>query len=210
MSSRTLFIGDVHGCADELRSILDIVRPTRGILVGDMFRKGPDNNGVWALIQQWNLEAVLGNHDLVLLKKERTDHPEDLLQWLSGLPLWIDGKHIRSNRTVKWRAIHAGVNPFKPKSTTRLEAITLRRYPDDKSDRSPFWWQIYSKKRLIIYGHDARRGLQDHRPKTLGLDSGCVYGNGLTGYFLEENRLVHVPSQKVYVAVEQPPTSNKC
>ena len=93
------------------------------------------------------------------------------------------------------------MNPFKPKATTRREAVTLRRYPNDNNDKSPFWWQVYDKKRLIIYGHDARRGLQDHRPKTLGLDSGCVYGNGLTGYLLEENKLVHIPSQQVYVDV---------
>ena len=203
MSSRTLFIGDVHGCAEELRLLLEMVQPTRGILVGDMFRKGPDNQGVWALIQQWNLEAVIGNHDLVLLKEEKSAHPEALIAWLQGLPLWIDGACVRGKKKVKWKAIHAGVNPFKPKQTTRREAVTLRRYPNDSSDTGPFWWQIYDKKRLIIYGHDARRGLQDHRPKTLGLDSGCVYGNGLTGYLLEDNKLVHVPSQQVYVDVRQ-------
>ena len=35
---------------------------------------------------------------------------------------------------------------------------------------------------MVIYGHDARRGPQDHRPYTLGLDTGCVYGGQLTGY----------------------------
>ena len=203
MSTRTLFIGDVHGCAEELRLLLENVQPTRGILVGDMFRKGPDNHGVWRLIQQWNLEAVIGNHDLVLLKEERVGHPEALLEWIQNLPLWIDGTCVRGKKKVKWRAIHAGVNPLKPKETTLREAVTLRRYPNDKSDKAPFWWQVYSKNRLIIYGHDAKRGLQDHRPKTLGLDSGCVYGNGLTGYLLEDNKLVHVPSQQVYVDVRQ-------
>lgn len=204
MSSRTLFIGDVHGCAEELRLLLDMVQPTRGILVGDMFRKGPDNHGVWSLIEQWNLEAVIGNHDLIFLTEEHSDYPEALLEWLRNVPLWIDGTYIDGKNKVKWRAVHAGVNPFKPKKTTRREAVTLRRYPNDYNDERdpfPFWWQLYKKKRLIIYGHDARRGLQDHRPKTLGLDSGCVYGNGLTGYLLEENRLVHVPSRQVYVEV---------
>ena len=206
MSSRTLFIGDVHGCAEELRSLLEVVQPTRGILVGDMFRKGPDNHGVWTLIQQWNLEAVIGNHDLILLKEEKAGHPKGLIDWLTGLPLWIDGQYRRGKQTVKWRAVHAGVNPIQPKKTTLQEAVTLRRYPNDKSDRLPFWWEIYKKKRLVIYGHDAKRGLQDHRPKTLGLDTGCVYGNGLTGYILEENRVVHVPSQRVYVAVSSSKT----
>lgn len=203
MSSRTLFIGDVHGCAEELRTLLDSVQPTRGILVGDMFRKGPDNLGVWRLIQQWKLEAVIGNHDLVLLKKKRAGVPEALLKWIEGLPLSIDGTYTRDAVLICWTAVHAGVNPIEPEKTTLREAVTLRRYPNDSSDQLPFWWQIYNQERLIIYGHDAKRGLQDHRPKTLGLDSGCVYGNGLTGYILEEDRLVHVPSQRVYVAVDK-------
>ena len=44
----------------------------------------------------------------------------------------------------------------------------------------------------MLYGHDAKRQLQDHRPHTLGLDSGCVYGFQLTGYLLEEDTLYHV------------------
>ena len=201
MSLRTLFIGDVHGCAEELGTLLDIVQPTRGILVGDMFRKGPNNHGVWRLIQQWNLEAVVGNHDLVLLKEKGTGIPEALLTWIKGLPLSIDGTCKRDAICINWTAVHAGVNPIEPDKTTFREAVTLRRYPNDSSDRLPFWWQIYNQDRLIIYGHDAKRGLQDHRPRTLGLDTGCVYGNGLTGYILEENRLVHVPSQRAYVDV---------
>ena len=201
MSSRTLFIGDVHGCAVELRLLLEQVRPSRAILVGDMFRKGPDNMGVWSLIQEWDLEAVIGNHDLVFLNTESKGYPKSLRKWLKRLPIWIDGKYTDQNRKVKWRAVHAGVNPFKPKQTKREEAVTLRRYPNDRNEKFPFWWELYEKKRLIIYGHDAKRGLQDHRPKTLGLDTGCVYGNGLTGYLLEEDRLIHVPSQQIYVDV---------
>jgi hypothetical protein len=201
MSSRTLFIGDVHGCAVELRLLLEQVQPNRAILVGDMFRKGPDNMGVWSLIQEWDLEAVIGNHDLAFLNTESKAYPKALRKWLKRLPIWIDGKYTDQHRKVKWRAVHAGVNPFKPKQTKREEAVTLRRYPNDSSEKFPFWWELYDKKRLVIYGHDARRGLQDHRPKTLGLDTGCVYGNGLTGYLLEEDRLIHVPSQQIYVGI---------
>ena len=50
----------------------------------------------------------------------------------------------------------------------------------------------------MIYGHDAVRGLQDHRPRTLGLDTGCVYGGVLTGYLLEDDRIVSVPAMSRY------------
>lgn len=201
MTSRTLFVGDVHACSMELERLLLEVQPTRCILVGDMFRKGPDDLGVWTLIKKWNLEAVIGNHDVVLGNAMPVHYPAELKRWIEQLPLWLTGKCKRGDGTIKWRAIHAGVHPLKPKKTTFRQAITLRRFPDDKRTSNPFWWELYTKKRLVIYGHDARRGLQDHRPKTLGLDTGCVYGNGLTGYILEEDRLVHVPSQQVYVPV---------
>lgn len=200
MSSRTLFVGDVHGCANELETMLQLAEPTRCILVGDMFRKGPDELGVWHLIQTHQLEAVLGNHELVVLKK-RKKYPLDLVQWVEGLPLWIDGEGIQNGQQIAWRAVHAGVDPFHPKQTTRKQAVSMRRYPNDKSKLFPFWWQVYKKKRLVIYGHDAKRGLRDHRPKTLGLDSGCVYGNGLTGYLLEEDRLIRVPSQAIHLPI---------
>ncbi len=200
MSYRTLFVGDVHGCSTELKQLLDVVVPTRCILIGDVFRKGPDPLGVWNLVMQWNLEAVLGNHELALLA-ESDQYPRDLVEWVEGLPLWIDGDGKCGERTVQWRAVHAGVHPFRPNDTTRAQATVMRRYPNDSSVWHPFWWQVYRQQRLIVYGHDAKRGLQDHRPNTLGLDTGCVYGNGLTGYVLETDELVHIPSRETYVEV---------
>ena len=65
---RTLFVGDVHGCATELGRLLDLAEPTDVVLVGDLFLKGPDPVGVWRLIRERGLRSVLGNHDVKLLK----------------------------------------------------------------------------------------------------------------------------------------------
>ena len=35
----------------------------------------------------------------------------------------------------------------------------MRRWPDDLNIKNPFWWEEYKRNKLIIYGHDARRGL---------------------------------------------------
>jgi diadenosine tetraphosphatase ApaH/serine/threonine PP2A family protein phosphatase len=51
---------------------------------------------------------------------------------------------------------------------------------------------------LVVYGHDAVRGLVDHRPRTLGIDTGCVYGRQLTGYLLEADQLISADAQRVY------------
>ena len=67
---RTLFVGDVHGCAEELKELLAIARPNRTIFIGDLFTKGPQPRVVWEIIQQTNALAVLGNHDAFVLQQQ--------------------------------------------------------------------------------------------------------------------------------------------
>lgn len=196
MSAGTLFVGDVHGCADELRDLLGRVRADRVILLGDVFTKGPDPNGVWGLIQEHGAEGIMGNHDARVLDRWAVDGwarrlPEAARSWLSALPLM--------RRGPGWLAVHAGLDPHRGAAgTSRRQALVLRRFPDDAQDSHPFWWELYAGDGLVIYGHDAVRGLVDRRPHTLGLDSGCVYGGVLTGYLLEADRLVQVPAQRAY------------
>ena len=191
---RTLFVGDVHSCAAELRLLLEAANPSRVILLGDVFNKGPSPAETWALVQRWGCESVLGNHDLAVLERAESGDlkaPKDALTWLKTLPMSIEGDG--------WMAVHAGVNPEGP--TTLEQAVRMRRWPDDSDPSNPFWWQVYRGDALVIYGHDAKRGVQDHRPRTLGLDSGCVYGGALTGYLLEEDRIVAIPAQHEHHAI---------
>ena len=188
----TLFVGDVHSCSHELGQLLQEVQPTRLILLGDMFNKGPDPEGTWALIQEWSAEAVLGNHDASVIERaKRGDFraPAEAIEWLKSLPLTIEEDG--------WVAVHGGLPP-DGLGVSKKHAISLRRWPNDLDKANPFWWELYSQERLVLYGHDAVRGLQDHRPRTLGLDTGCVYGNCLTGYCLEEDRIVQVPAARPY------------
>jgi predicted phosphodiesterase len=194
--SRTLFVGDVHSCAHELGQLLETVQPTRVILLGDVFNKGPDPAGTWELVQHWRAEAVLGNHDVAVIERAAQGElraPEEAIAWLQDLPLTIEGSD--------WMAVHGGLNP-NGQMPTRQEAINTRRWPDDRDLNNPFWWELYQGERLVLYGHDAMRGLQDHRPRTLGLDTGCVYGNMLTGYILETDTLVRIPAAAVYLATD--------
>lgn len=54
----------------------------------------------------------------------------------------------------------------------------------------------------IVYGHDARRGLQQ-LPFTTGLDSGCAYGRHLSALILPEQQVVQVPARAVYTPVNE-------
>ena len=196
---RTLVVGDVHGCARELCSMVETARADRIILAGDLFTKGPDPAGVWELIERFEMEAVLGNHDARVLESSsewrRRGLPHAALEWLSSLPLWIDGDG--------WRVLHAGCDPdLGAEQSSRQTLLNVRRWPDDRDQTNPFWWELYRGERLLVFGHDAKRGLVDRRPHALGLDTGCVYGGVLTGVLLETGELLEVAARMVYRTVD--------
>ena len=70
---RTIFVGDVHGCAVEFAAFLEKISydqaKDRLLLTGDAFARGPDPLAVWQLICDTGAEMVLGNHDARLLKQ---------------------------------------------------------------------------------------------------------------------------------------------
>lgn len=205
MGRRTLIVGDIHGCAQELEDLLERAHPTHVVVVGDLFTKGPDPLGVWRALEQVGAPAgVLGNHDDWVLRR-RDEGPWRSLPgaawaWLEALPIFREEAGLM--------VVHAGIHPTEGRpGTTRRMALHMRRWPDDRGGESsahPFWWEVYAGPGLIVYGHDARRGLVDRRPATLGLDTGCVYGGQLTGYLVEADRLIQVPARRTWHPVAPP------
>ncbi len=206
----TLVIGDVHGCAGELSELLDVVQPTDAVLVGDLFTKGPDPVGVYELIRGRGMRTVLGNHDARVLQaavgKRTSDHRAHQAvgrldqgapgwrEWLAACPVFLE--------VEGWTVVHAGLHPSgKLSKTTRKMALTMRRFPDE-SLNSDFWHAQYRGERRTIFGHDARRGLvrveRAGKPHLIGLDSGCVYGGALSGYLIDDDRVVTVKARRPY------------
>ncbi len=179
--SGTLFVGDVHGCADQLGRMLGMVKPKRLVLLGDLFTRGPDPQGVWCLIRRWKAESVLGNHDELVLRSWKPERqlPREAFDWLAAQPLTLEGQG--------WIAVHAGIHPKHGlRGTRRRHALYMRRFRDRP------WFDQYRGRKLVVHGHDASRGLNDRRPYTLGLDTGCARTGRLTGYLLEDDALVAV------------------
>lgn len=63
------------------------------------------------------------------------------------------------------------------------------------------WDQLYAERAAkldqpprIVHGHWAWRG-HYRAEHVIGLDSGCVYGRGLTAWAMEEDRIVTIPSR---------------
>jgi len=55
------------------------------------------------------------------------------------------------------------------------------------------WDALYRGRTRVVHGHWATRG-HYRGERTLGLDSGCVYGGALTAWCQQEDRIVQVPA----------------
>lgn len=76
---RTIIIGDVHGCSNALKSLLEKVRPTgmdKIVMLGDLFDRGPDSYGVFETVKMLSKEfgerfvLLRGNHEDYLLAEK--------------------------------------------------------------------------------------------------------------------------------------------
>ena len=120
--------------------------------------------------------------------------------------------------------VHAGINPrlkllqnsedwllnvrfvdFSKKKSLTLERAFLNGEGDFESKKSPLRWHDFHKgPELVVFGHDALQSLfrktlnQTRVPICMGLDTGCVYGRHLTGYFLDYDMILHVKSKRQY------------
>ena len=68
---RTVLVGDVHGCPEELEALLHEVHFDTGdrlVLVGDVLARGPDSIGVLDIVRRTGAVLVRGNHEDKILR----------------------------------------------------------------------------------------------------------------------------------------------
>jgi hypothetical protein len=216
--SRTLVIGDVHGCIDELVELLTISGWSprdRLVLAGDLVAKGPDSKAVVELARASGALAVLGNHEAHVLKareghavalKGTHRHVAETLseadwQYLERLPLWLDFPELNT------LVVHAGVLPHVPLEQQPRHLLLNMRSIDAEGNGTTRvshgrpWAELWEGPRFVVFGHDALRKLQRH-PHALGLDTGGVAGGQLSAVWLPERALVQVNARRAYVLVD--------
>ena len=198
---RTIVVGDIHGCYDELVALLErarVGRDDRVVSVGDLVTKGEKNRDVLELfMSDERFSAVVGNHDRarscasLSVRRELEAGRARYEAYLASLPYLIDlGSHV---------VVHAGLRPGVPLREQSPDDMTELRTlgPDRRSREGVPWYAVYDGEQTALFGHwpaaELRRG-----PRALGLDTGCVYGYALTGYVVETGELVSVPALRRY------------
>lgn len=217
---RTILIGDVHGCIDELEALLKVcghAGTDQLVLVGDLVAKGPDSRSVVEAAISLGALAVRGNHDEHVLRWNRADPADrkplkpdhrqvvDTLgpaQWryLEALPYYLELPALHAV------VVHAGLEPGVPlpaqqrKYLLNMRSLTPSGEPSARIGDGVPWASLWKGPETVVFGHDAVRGLQTY-PLAWGLDTGCVYGRELTALLLPERRLVSVPARRAYAKV---------
>ena len=223
---RTIVVGDVHGCRDEVERLLDRVHydETRDRLffLGDLLSRGPDPRGVLAIVRRTGARSVRGNHDDVLLRwraakkaggeaplaKNKRKLAEELEEedWavLESLELWID---VPSHDL---RLVHAGVIPGVPIESQPIEALLSMRYlgPNDEPiEKLGIRGAPVEKDGTVLWGRryvgpphivfgHNAQNEPQLHPWATGIDTGVVYGERLTALVLQSDQRVPPPERR--------------
>jgi hypothetical protein len=192
------------------RTIVDLVQFGAGdelYFLGDLLSRGPDPEGVLALVRRTGAKSVRGNHDDALLKwraaqragdseapikgsQRRIAEQLDEKDWdlLESMPLFIA---LPEHDLL---LVHAGVVPGVPIEAQPAEALLSMRYlgpnnePIEKGG-SVLWGSRYEGPPHVVFGHNAQPEPQFHAWAT-GIDTAAVYGGRLTALVLERGEPV--------------------
>jgi serine/threonine protein phosphatase 1 len=216
--AKTLVIGDIHGCWDELQALLDTVPLTRDdtiIHVGDLMDRGPHPQPVIEFFMDTpNTHSILGNRDdkhiraydgelgysgsrQVTRKHQFKDDDAyaAAIAYLRDLPLYID--------LPEALIFHGYYETDKPPNEQRREV--LLGHPEGETYLGPdymLWYEDYTDNKPLLFGHRQYPFLHLER-KIYPLDTRCVYGGTLTGLLLPDFRFYGIPArQNHYLAYQ--------
>ncbi|MGV3622759.1 MAG: metallophosphoesterase family protein [Archangium sp.] len=210
--SRTIVIGDLHGCADEALELLNALQATssdRIIFAGDLVDRGPKPRECVELAMRH--ECVLGNHEEKHLQQRhskaeklspahlftREQLSDEHYDFFAKLPSFI--RLPEFNAAV----VHAGAFPGvpleqqKPNHLLHIQNInppgTKSYWPSKAPADFTFWTNHWKGPERLIFGHS----VLDKPLVTewaVGVDTGAVFGRGLTALVLPSWELVTLPT----------------
>jgi serine/threonine protein phosphatase 1 len=219
MTYRRIIIGDVHGHYEALLQLLEAIAPDEKepvYFLGDLIDRGPKSAQVVEFVRKNRYRCLLGNHEQMLLDvlgggepatggmvqgwlysggyttllSYDNKVPQDHLEWLKNLPLYLDLGDI-------W-LVHAGVHPDIPLAEQNADQFCWIR-DEFHSTSEPFF-----RNKLIITGHTITftfPGVQPGRLVSgagwLDIDTGAYHpdSNWLTGLDVTNHLVYQVNTQ---------------
>lgn len=199
-------IGDVHGCYSELCQLLLALgyqvnadswfaKPPEGrklVFLGDLCDRGPENVNVLRMAIQLERQGdalfVTGNHDEALwLNLHSQDAPgiiglENTCREIEAAP---DQALLRS----KINNLLENGSSYYVLDHGRL-IVVHAGLVDDACEAT------------VVYGHTAFKKIR-YEKNTIGIDTGCVFGNSLTAMRYPELEFVFVPAYRAYYQLQQ-------
>lgn len=199
---RTLAIGDVHGCLTELQSLIaayerEFPGETRFVFIGDYIDRGPDSMGVInytrSLTEKGETIRLLGNHEKMLIdacKGDESDRRAWTYSYGDTLKSFYVDNLLDFPNVYLWELknlpyfyndglrtfVHAGIQ-----RGVRLSMETQYK-PFMIWARDEFLYDQRTEGGFVVHGHTPQfNPWPDLHPNRLNLDTGCVYGNVLTG-----------------------------
>ena len=203
-TGRLFAIGDIHGCPDELATMLKAIKPREGdtvVFVGDYVDRGPSSRDAVEIVldlQKGPAEVVTlkGNHEDMLLNflGFRGHYGESFL--FNGGAATMDSYGI-AEEDVDNAIEHLPVEHLKfyrnlslsylrpPYFFVHAGILPARQLEEqDPEDllwiRQEFIFNPHEAGAIVVFGHTPMRGVMIDLPYKLGIDTGLVYGGKLT------------------------------
>ena len=211
MTERIIAIGDIHGCAKALTTLVEAIQPTESdtlVFLGDYIDRGPDSRGVieqvMSLGSRCTVVPLLGNHEEMLLGA-LAGGSSDVQFWIkfggaaalnsygwTGLPEWrnaIPGEHIRFLKrcrdyfeTVRHIFVHAYYDPNLPLHEQKWEGMRWASLPTVPDP--------HSSGKVAIVGHTAQKSGEILDLGYLKcIDTFCYGGGWLTALEVETGQI---------------------
>lgn len=215
---RYIAIGDVHGCHEELETLLQKIQPgsrDQVVMLGDLVNHGPDSRGVLALARSVDAISLLGNHERRLLRHHLFGDQRGLKavdrrtmaqlgprdwDYLRRMRLF---HHLPHLRTV---FVHGGFLPGQDWRTQDASIVTRIQVVDDlgrprkrsQSPGSPHWSELWRGPPFVVYGHTPRQQYE-RLDWSIGIDTACVQGGKLTALIIPTGEIIQVPALHRYI-----------
>ncbi len=199
-----------------LRAKIDPSEHDTEIIVGDILDRGPDSNELLSYVVENQIVSILGNHEYKYIRYKR--HNDLFLKTGKKNPMHLDVQDLKifnnisdkefkylkslvfSIKIDKLTVLHAGITNDinldtatvkELKKTLWIRTLDENQKPlslDSDHTEAKFWTEYYDGNQgIIIYGHQHFKEVKVDQ-YSIGIDTGCVYGNKLSACIISDTK----------------------